>query len=245
MARYKSQSHRVTETRRITQVKALVAKNASPERCGTQASMEGICLNAHRNGVGMGAAALAAVGVGFLAAKTASAETATDIMVMREEDAPKESNLLYSHEVSVALAVAAIASAASTVIFGVKAYKTRRNVPGIIGPSGLVPLNHRKDEGNPFRNDGVSDDEYVRIRKETHVWGKKNRKERYMIHMDVNTLDVSLNPTDFQFTFNKNTLPLVASIVATMAFASLYLYVNTPTDIAEPAKIEQRAGEKK
>jgi hypothetical protein len=185
------------------------------------------------------------VGVGFLVAKTASAE-ATDIMLMKEEDAPKETSIIYSHEVSVALAVAAMISAASTVSFGINAYKTRREVPGIIGPSGLVPLNHRKDEGNPFRNDGVSDEEYARIRKETHVWGKKNRKERYMIHMDVNTLDVSLNPTDFQFTFNKNTLPLVASIGATMAFATALLYLNTPAEKpAEPAKVEQRAGEKK
>ena len=165
-------------------------------------------------------------------------------MLIEEKDGvSKEASVLQSPEVSVALAIAAIASAASTVIFGRKAYKTRRKVPGIIGPSGLVPLNHRKNEGNPFRKDGVSDEEYARIRKETHVWGKKNRKERYMIHMDMNTLDVGLNPTDFQFTFNRNALPLVASIVATMAFATALLYLNAPAEKpAEPPKVEQKAG---
>ena len=241
MTRYKSQSHRVTETRRLSQVKTLKSKGNSPEICEARATMQGLCLNAHRNGIGKGVAALAAVGVGFLAAKKASAE-ATDIMIMKEEDAPKETCVNYSHEVSVALAVAAMISAASTVSFGRKAYKTRRKVPGIIGPSGLVPLKLRKDEGNPFRKDGVSDEEYARIRKETHVWGKKNRKERYMFHIDMNSLDVSLNPTDFKFTFNKNTLPLVASIVATMAFATALLYLNAPAEKpAEPAKIEQKA----
>lgn len=243
MARIKSQSHRVTETRRITQVKALRARNISPARSGAQTAMEGMCLNAHRKGTGaMGIGALA-VGTSILAASEAkTSEKSTNIMFMEQEDVQMKTDIQMSPEVSAALAVAAMVSAASTLFFGIRAYKTRRKVPGIIGPSGLVPLSSRKDEGNPFRNEGVSDDEYARIRKETHVWGKKKRKERYMFHMDANNMEVSLNPTDFKFTFNKNTLPLLASIGAILAFSGLYLAGKeySVKNTAEPAKIEQK-----
>ena len=178
MARIKQQSHRVTETRRLSQIKTFKVKGVSPTVCEARESMQSICLNAHRNGTGK-AAAVAAVGIGMFAAKEASAEEAYHIMLMKEEDVPKEPSLLYSPEVSTALAIAALVSTASTLFFGIRAYKTRRKIPGIVGPSGLVPLRFRKEGKNgenPFRDEGVSDEEYARIKKEQHVWGKKNRK---------------------------------------------------------------------
>ncbi len=243
MTRIKQQSHRVTETRRITQINTLRGKYVSPARSGAQTAMEGLCHAAHRKGTGaMGIGALV-VGTSILVAGEAKAsEKATNIMLIDEKsDVQMKTDIPMSPEVSAALAIATIVSAASTLFFGVRAFKTRRKIPGSVGPSGLVPLELRKDEGNPFHNEGISDEEYARIRKETHVWGKKKRKERYMFHMDVNSMKVGLTPTDFKHTFNKNTLPLMVSIGAVLAFSALYLAgKEMPVKTAEPAKIEQK-----
>jgi len=242
MARIKQQSHRVTETRRLSQVKALKAKGTSPAMCEARTSMQSICLNAHRSGTGK-AAAVAAVGVGILAAKEASAGKAVESVPEKEVEMKAE--IPMSPEVNMALAIAAIASAAATAIFGVRAYKTRRKVPGIVGPSGLVPSDSRvldfKKNPNPFP-ELVSDEEFERIRKETRIFFVKNRKERYYLHMDAESMDVRLVPRDFKYTFNKNTLAFMASLVAALAFTALHLAgKEVPVQTAEPAKVEQKA----
>ncbi len=67
-------SHRVRTTRRLTHVKTLRAKESHRERRRAQTSMQGVCMNAHKNGNGKGLAVMAAAGTALLAAKTASAE---------------------------------------------------------------------------------------------------------------------------------------------------------------------------
>ncbi|MCP4646704.1 MAG: hypothetical protein GY852_03080 [bacterium] len=240
----RDQSHRVTATRRLSRVKTVLKAQESPSvRNMERASMQGFCMNAHRNGIGKGAAAVAVLGMGALAAKEASAEEAHHIMLIEEkEDVQMKADIPMSPEVSTALAIAAMVSAASTVFFGVRAYKTRRKVPGIIGPSGLVPSKSKRDirNANPFP-ELVGDDEFARIRKEMRIWGIKNRKEKYYLHMNAENMDVRLVPRDFKYTFNKNTLPALASLFAAMAFTALCLAGKEyPVKAAEPAKVEQK-----
>lgn len=162
------------------------------------------------------AAAVPLVTVPFLAActKTNTFEGGTKTKWQMVAEAKGGNNSFGTTEVLAALA---IVSAAAFVGFTVNGFRTRREVPGIVGPSGLVPVGPRKDKkGNPFQ-DVVTDDEYARIRKETRIWGLKNKKERYYLSMSAETLDVTLVPIDFKYTFNRNTLPALVSLCAAMA----------------------------
>ena len=62
-----------------------------------------------------------------------------------------------------------------------------------------------------------------------------------MLHVDMNTFDVALYPTDFTYTFNKNTVPLVASFVAAALCAVLWMESKMPPENkAEAPKVEQK-----
>lgn len=92
MTRYKSQLHRVTEARRMAQVKALKAKNNSPARGGAQTAMQGALFNAHRKGTGAIGINALAVGTAVLAASEAKASE--KIREAIAQDTEKEHNYL-------------------------------------------------------------------------------------------------------------------------------------------------------
>ena len=121
------------------------------------------------------------------------------------------------------LPVLAVISAVAFVWFTIDGLRSRRKVPGIIGPSGLVPSEYRKDESNnnPFP-ELVTTNEFARIKAERGIWGKKKRKEKYCLHMEMNNFEVSLVPNDFKFTFNKNAVPALVSLGAAMLFFALW-----------------------
>ena len=139
-----------------------------------------------------------------------------------------------------------IISAVAFAWFTFDGIRTKRKVPGIIGPSGLVPTKFRKDEGtNPFP-EFVTAAEFARIRKEVGLWGKKNRKEKYSLQIDVNTFELSLVPNDFKYTFNKNMLPALLSLGAAMLFFALWassVVDEKETNTAPTQQIETRASE--
>ena len=120
------------------------------------------------------------------------------------------------------LPVLAVISAVAFVWFTIDGIRTKRKVPGIIGPSGLVPSEYRKGEGtNPFP-EFITTEEFARIKRERDIWGKKNRKEKYSLHTELNTFEVSLVPDDFKHTFNKNAIPALVSLGAAMLFFALW-----------------------
>lgn len=120
-------------------------------------------------------------------------------------------------------AMLAIISAGACVNFGRRLYKARKEVPGIPGPSKLVPLGPktRVEDKNPFREEGVDDDEFRRVTTEVGK-RKAEREERYYIRPALGEVPgIVLVPNDFKYKMNRNTPPLLASLGAAMVFAAL------------------------